>query len=94
MSRRKLKRFLSLHDFEAEAKSFLPKPLFAYVSGAVEDEQSLNDIRSAFKQLSFKPDVLVDVSNVDTSIRLFGKKYSTPVGVAPMGLAAMTSYRG
>ncbi|MEL2319417.1 alpha-hydroxy acid oxidase, partial [Klebsiella pneumoniae] len=42
----------------------------------------------------FKPDVLVDVSNVDTSIRLFGKKYSTPVGVAPMGLAAMTSYRG
>lgn len=94
MSRRKLKRFLSLHDFEAEAKSFLPKPLFAYVSGAVEDEQSLNENRSAFKQLSFKPDVLVDVSNVDTSIRLFGKKYSTPVGVAPMGLAAMTSYRG
>lgn len=93
MSRRKLKRFLSLHDFEAEAKSFLPKPLFAYVSGAVEDEQSLNENRSAFKQL-FKPDVLVDVSNVDTSIRLFGKKYSTPVGVAPMGLAAMTSYRG
>lgn len=94
MSRRKLKRFLSLHDFEAEAKSFHPKPLFAYVSGAVEDEQSLNENRSAFKQLSFKPDVLVDVSNVDTSIRLFGKKYSTPVGVAPMGLAAMTSYRG
>lgn len=94
MSKRNLKRFLSLRDFEAEAKALLPKPLFAYVSGAVEDEQSLNENRSAFKQFSFKPNVLVDVSNIDTSIRLFGQKYSTPVGVAPMGLAAMTSYRG
>lgn len=89
-----MKRYLSLHDYEAVAKEILPKPLFAYVSGAVEDEQSVTENRAAFRQYSFKPNVLVDVSKVDTSVTLFGKKYSTPVGIAPMGLAAMTSYRG
>jgi L-lactate dehydrogenase (cytochrome) len=94
MTTRTLKHFLSLHDFEAAAKALLPRPLYAYVSGAVEDEQSVAENRSAFKQYSFKPNVLVDVSNVDTSVTLFGRRYSTPVGIAPMGLAAMTSYRG
>ncbi|MCA1326367.1 alpha-hydroxy acid oxidase [Herbaspirillum sp. alder98] len=89
-----LKRYLSLHDFEKAAKALLPGPLYAYVSGAVEDEDSVTANRSAFKNYAFKPNVLVDVSNVDTSLTLFGVKYATPVGLAPMGLAAMTSYRG
>jgi L-lactate dehydrogenase (cytochrome) len=94
MTTKALKHFLSLHDFEPAAKTLLPRPLYAYVAGAVEDEQSLKENRSAFKQYSFRPNVLIDVSNVDTSVTLFGKRYTTPVGIAPMGLAAMTSYRG
>lgn len=89
-----LKHFLSLHDFEKAAKCRLPGPLYAYVSGAVEDEESVTANREVFKNYAFKPDVLVDVSSIDTSVTLFGTKYSTPVGVAPMGIAAMTSYRG
>ena len=94
MTIKTLKRYLSLHDFEKAAQKLLPKPLFAYVSGAVEDEASITANRSVFGNYSFKPNVLVDVSSVDTSITLFGTRYATPVGVAPMGLAAMTSYRG
>lgn len=89
-----LKNFLSLHDFERAAKDRLPGPLYAYVSGAVEDDESVTANRAVFKSYAFKPDVLVDVSNIDTSVTLFGTKYSMPVGVAPMGIAAMTSYRG
>ncbi|MBP0598018.1 alpha-hydroxy-acid oxidizing protein [Herbaspirillum sp. LeCh32-8] len=94
MSTANLKRFLSLHDFEPAARRLLPHPLYAYVSGAVEDEQSVNANRSAFTRYAFKPNVLVDVSAVDISVTLFGTRYAMPVGVAPMGLAAMTSYRG
>lgn len=94
MTNKALQRFLSLHDFEKAARALLPAPLYAYVSGAVEDEESIAANRSAFKNYAFRPNVLVDVSNVDTSVTLFGVNYATPVGVAPMGIAAMTSYRG
>ncbi|WP_313370307.1 alpha-hydroxy acid oxidase [Achromobacter animicus] len=94
MTIKALKKYLSLHDFERAAKRRLPKPLFAYVSGAVEDEQSVTANRSAFRNYAFKPRVLVNVSHVDASISLFGTKYTMPVGIAPMGLAAMTGYRG
>ncbi|RYF38280.1 MAG: alpha-hydroxy-acid oxidizing protein, partial [Cytophagaceae bacterium] len=89
-----LQRYLSLHDFEADARRILPKPIYAYVSGAVEDEESLKANSSSFKQYGFLPNVLVDVSRVDATATLFGKKYSAPIGIAPMGIAAITSYRG
>lgn len=91
---RSLKRCLSLHDFERLARDRLPGPLYAYVSGAVEDEQSIRANREAFTRYAFRPDVLVDVSHIDASVTLFGRQYASPVGIAPMGLAAMTSYRG
>jgi len=91
---RSLHDFLSLQDFEAAAKRQLPKPLYGYVSGAVEDNQSLHANRHSFTQYSFKPRFLVDVSKRDTSMELFGTRYTTPVGIAPMGIAALTSYRG
>jgi L-lactate dehydrogenase (cytochrome) len=94
MTPKALQRYLSLHDFEPAAKKLLPGPLYAYVSGAAEDEESINANRSAFKNYAFKPNVLVDVSQVDTTVSLFGVKYTMPVGIAPMGLAAMSSYRG
>ncbi|HEY0289401.1 MAG TPA: alpha-hydroxy acid oxidase [Pseudomonas sp.] len=89
-----LHRYLSLHDFEKGAQKILPKPLFAYVSGAVEDGQSLEANRSSFARYGFKPDVLVDVSKRDMSVELFGHRYSAPVGIAPMGISALTRYRG
>jgi len=89
-----LHRYLSLHDFEEGARKILPKPLFAYVSGAVEDGHSLDANRRSFARYGFKPDVLVDVSRRDSSVELFGHRYSSPVGIAPMGISALTSYRG
>ena len=89
-----LHRCLSLQDFEPLARRLLPNPLFAYVSGAVEDELSAIANRASFLDYSFLPNVLVDVAHVDTSVRLLGEIYSAPIGIAPMGIAALTSYRG
>jgi L-lactate dehydrogenase (cytochrome) len=88
-----LRHYLSLHDFEARARKILPKPLFAYVSGAVEEGYSFAANSRSFARYGFKPDVLVDVSKRDTSQNLFGHHYSAPVGIAPMGIAAITGYR-
>lgn len=89
-----LRRMLSLHDFEAAARRILPKPLYAYVSGAAEDGQSERGNRQAYDDYGFRPKVLVDVSRRSTRCTVLGREYAAPVGVAPMGIAALTSYRG
>jgi len=91
---RQLSQYLSLDDFEPSARRLLPKPLFAYVQGGVEDNQTLRANRSAFADYYLKPNVLVDVSKRDISTELFGHRYGAPVGIAPMGIAALTGYRG
>jgi len=91
---RLLSRILSLDDFEIHARRKLPGPLYAYVSGAVEEGVSARANRAAYARWGFRPRVLVDVSQRDTRVRLLGQDYAAPVGIAPMGLSAMTAYRG
>ncbi|HUL55551.1 MAG TPA: alpha-hydroxy acid oxidase [Usitatibacter sp.] len=91
---RSLRRILSLDDFERAAASYLPRPVFAYVSGAVEDCISYRDNRAAFEELGFVPRVLVDVSKRTTKAALFGREWAAPFGVAPMGISALSAYRG
>ncbi len=88
------KRMLALKDFEAAAKRHLPRSIFGYVSGGVEDNQSLRENRSAFAEHHLLPRVLVDVSQRSQAVTLFGRKYDTPFGIAPMGLSALSAYRG
>ena len=88
------KKILSLDDFERAARRHLPPPVFAYVSGGVEENLSLRENRAAFNEIGFIPRVLVDVSGVSTGTDLFGTKYAAPFGIAPMGISALSAYRG
>ncbi|AUA57948.1 (S)-mandelate dehydrogenase [Achromobacter spanius] len=91
---RALARMLSLDDFEAAARKRLPRPIFGYVAGAAEDNHSLHDNRRAFAQYGFAPRVLVDVSRRTQSTEIFGQSYASPFGIAPMGISALSAYRG
>ncbi|MDP2523935.1 alpha-hydroxy acid oxidase [Neptunomonas phycophila] len=89
-----LSKIFCLDDFEEAARRHLPKPLFGYVSGATETNLSLRNNQTSFQQWSWVPHVLRDVSKRDTSIKLFGQTFSAPFGIAPMGISALTAYRG
>ena len=89
-----LRGILSLADFETRARRKLPRPIFGYVSGAAEDNRSLEDNQAAFEEYGFATKVLVDVSRRDQKTELFGHAYSAPFGIAPMGIAALSAYRG
>lgn len=91
---RRLRSVLSLDDFEASARRHLPRPIFGYVSGASETNASLRDNRSAFAAFGFVPRVLIDVSGRSPESELFGRRYAAPFGIAPMGIAALSAYRG
>ncbi len=91
---RRLQQVLSLHDFEAAARKHLPRPLFGYVSGAAEDCVSLQGNRSSFAQHRFRTKVMVDVSQRSQKVELFGQTWDSPFGIAPVGISAISAYRG
>lgn len=89
-----MKHILSLKDFEAAARKRLPRPIFGYISGAAEEHSSLADNRQSMAELKFSTRVLRGVGNRDQSVELFGDKYASPFGIAPMGIASLSTYRG
>src|SRR6185295_448053 len=89
-----LNDILSLDDFERAARARLPRPIFAYVSGGSEDNVTLDGNRAAFDAYGFIPRVLSDVSKRNPATTLFGHEYAMPVGIAPMGIMALSAYRG
>lgn len=93
-ARRRLKRVLSLSDFEAEARRRLPRPLFGYIAGGAERNEALLDNAAAFRELKFIPRTMIDVRPRSLATDLFGVAYAAPFGIAPMGLAALMAYRG
>lgn len=89
-----MKKLLRLDDFEAAAQKHLPRPIFGYVAGAVEDNVSLKWNRAAFQDYGFVPRALVDISRRTLTTELFGHRYAAPFGIAPMGISALYAYRG
>lgn len=92
--RKLLERCLSLNDFEKYAVKRLPHPLYAYVSGGVEDNIALHKTRNSYARYSLIPENMVDVSQRNTEVELFGHRYAAPVGLAPMGISAITGFQG
>ncbi|MCO6384840.1 alpha-hydroxy acid oxidase [Oceanicola sp. 502str15] len=91
---RALARVYALEDFEPLARRHLPAPIFGYVAGAAETNASLTDNRAAFAEIGLLPRVGVDVSTRNLSTRVMGLDYAMPFGIAPMGVSALTAYRG
>jgi len=91
---RQLRHILCLDDFEAAARTHLPRPIFEYVAGAAETNWSRDDNRAAFGEFGFVPRVLVDVSQRSQQTSLFGRIYAAPFGIAPLGISALYAYRG
>jgi L-lactate dehydrogenase (cytochrome) len=89
-----LRNMLALHDFENAARQRLPRPIFGYIAGAAEDNASLRDNREVFGEYSFVTRVLRNVSERSQAVELFGQRYASPFGIAPMGINALSTYRG
>ena len=87
-------QILSLQDLEEAARRFLPLPLFGYISGAVETNWSARDNRAAFEEYGFVPRMLMGTARRSAAVTLFGRTYSQPFGICPMGMGALLAYRG
>lgn len=79
-----LSSLINLTDFETLAGEQTDPSLLAYIKGGAADELTLRWNREAFDRMRLKPKVLVDVSQIDTSIQLLGHQLDSPILLAPV----------
>ncbi len=85
---------INLHDYENLARQTLPGQAFDFIAGGAEDEVTLNANRTAWQRLQLLPRVLMDVSNVNTSASVLGRRIALPVLLAPVALQRLAHPEG
>jgi isopentenyl diphosphate isomerase/L-lactate dehydrogenase-like FMN-dependent dehydrogenase len=94
-------KFQNLHELVRKARDNLDQNAWDYIVGGTETETTLRRNRMALDEIAFRPRVLRNVSQVDASVEVFGRKLRLPVMLAPVGAletfdpgAAATVVRG
>src|SRR6478609_4052393 len=77
--------YVTLHEIVKAAKVRLNANIWDYLIGGTETETTLRRNRMSLDALAFKPRVLRNVSAIDPSSEIFGKKLRIPVLLAPVG---------
>ncbi|CAN1827906.1 Peroxisomal (S)-2-hydroxyacid oxidase GLO4, partial [Linum perenne] len=85
---------VNVSEFEALAKNALPKMYFDFYAGGAEDESTLKDNEEAYRRITIRPRVLIDVSRIDTSTTILGYPISSPIMVAPTALHKLANPEG
>ncbi len=80
--------FRTLRDLEESASHRVLDHVWAYIQGGSGDERTLAANLAAFRRRSLKPRVLVDVTALDLSTTVLGRRVRAPFFVAP------TAYQG
>ena len=84
----------SFADFRRGAERRLPRFLFDYYDGGAGAEVTLRSNTADWEAVRLNQKVLVDASNMDCGIELFGEKLAMPLVLAPIGMGGMSARRG
>jgi 4-hydroxymandelate oxidase len=72
-------------DFEVAARKALPAAHFGYLATGVDDDATVRANREGYSRLQIRSRRLVNVENIDMSVRLFGTTWSSPIVICPVG---------
>ncbi|MCX6435530.1 MAG: alpha-hydroxy acid oxidase [Actinobacteria bacterium] len=89
-----LSKVVLIQDFKEIAARKVPKAVYDYVEGGAHQEVSLQRSADAFSRVEFQPNVLCDISKIDTTVEIFGKRISIPVIFAPTGYTRLMHHSG
>ncbi len=82
-------KYPSIADLKTKAKSRIPKFAFDYLEGGCNEELNLARNESDFDDILLKPQYLHVAGDIDMSVELFGRRYSAPFGISPIGLQGL-----
>lgn len=84
----------TVEDLARAAKKRVPKVVFDYVEGSALDEIGYSRAQRAIRRVQFNSRILRDVSQVDPSEEIFGKKVDLPIVFAPTGYTRLMHHVG
>ena len=76
---------LNVFDFEPVARKKLPPAHWGYLATGTDDDETIRANREGFTRWDLHPRRLVDVSHVDTSVKMLGTTWETPIVINPIG---------
>jgi len=74
---------VNVHEIMAIAAKNVSKAVMDYASGGAEDDMTLQGNLEAYRRVTLRRRVMVDVSKVDTSLDVLGQKLPSPIMIAP-----------
>jgi L-lactate dehydrogenase (cytochrome) len=87
-------RLYEIDDIRRLARHRLPRMVADFVDGGADAEWTVNANRGSFDNVMLHPRQLVDVSQRDQTVSVFGDKLALPVLLGPAGLARLVHPEG
>lgn len=79
--------YWTIEDVKSAAKKRVPKFVWFYLNGGTGLEKQFSLDRTEFDKVKFQTRICKNISDLSVSTTLFGKQYSVPFGIAPVGLS-------
>ena len=80
---------MTFAELEARAQQAMSPSLWSYVFGGCGDESTGVANVSAFSRWGLMPRMLVGATERDLSVELFGRRWPTPIFMAPIGVTGL-----
>lgn len=87
--KRRARNFPTVADLRQHARRRIPAFAFEYADCGVGSDLNVRRNAQAFDAVEIVPRYGVDRDDISTAVTLFGRNYSAPYGIAPMGLPSM-----
>ena len=81
--------FHSVGEARHRARRTLPRVVYDYVDGGADDEITMAENEAAWRRLSFRPRMGLDLGEADLRSTVLGTEVSMPVVLAPCGLVRL-----
>jgi 4-hydroxymandelate oxidase len=75
---------LEVMDFEPAARKVLPPAHFGYLTTGVDDDGTVRANREGYSRIQIRARRLVDVEEIDMSVKLLDTKWKTPLVLSPV----------
>lgn len=80
---------MTFSDLARAAEEAMSPELWSYVAGGAGDENTQDANVEAFRRWGIMPRVLAGAAQRDLSVELFGKRFDTPLMLAPVGVIGL-----
>ncbi|SFU39089.1 L-lactate dehydrogenase (cytochrome) [Pustulibacterium marinum] len=79
----------SIESLRERAQKRMPKFAFEYLDGGCNENINIKRNTDEIRQVQLKPTYLKNYGNANLKTELFGKTYSVPFGISPVGLQGL-----